>query len=234
MPQSVQRVADELNAPLLRLGKEFGFETTLHDWSWWMRYGNQSFELQALPLPAIGGAIQTQNAALSLATVQLLNQQRPVARAAIEQGLRNVRLPGRFDCISSTRTPGVTWILDVAHNPMSAAILATHLHSYARSKRRTIAVFGMLSDKDVAGTIHALSAQVDEWIAVGLSGTRALSNIKLSELLNECGVSIVGSADNVVAGCELASQRASAGDCIVVCGSFMTVAPAMQWLNTPK
>lgn len=244
MPNSIQQVANEMQSPLLRAGQQFGFETKQNEWSWWMRCDNQAYSLESLPRPGISGDIQLQNAALSLAAIYLLNKRLPLSRKAIEQGLREVRLSGRFDRLITARTPGVEWILDVAHNPMSAAVLAAHLHAYivpkdtvskgAVSKGKVIAIFGMLSDKDVMGTIRALSAEVDEWIAVTLGGTRTLSKERLSESLRECGVNIAGVVDSVVAGCELARQCVVPGDRVLVCGSFMTVAPALQWLNSTQ
>lgn len=229
MPQSIQQVADEVQTPLLRAGKEFGYAAKQNDWSWWMRH-DQSYSLESLPRPGIGGDIQLQNAALSLAAIHLLKNQLPVSRAAIDVGLRAVRLQGRFDRMLTSRTPEVEWILDVAHNPMSAAVLAKHLHAHSISGR-TIVIFGMLTDKDVVGTIQALSAEVDEWIGATLNSPRALSGQRISEYLHQCGEVVVATADSVVAACELAAGCVKPGDRVLVCGSFMTVAPTLQWLK---
>src|SRR3546814_18730822 len=64
---------------------------------------------------------------------------------AVRVGLLQASLPGRFQILPGQ--PAV--ILDVAHNPHAAAVLAQNLdnmgfHPY------THAVFGMLNDKDVA------------------------------------------------------------------------------------
>src|SRR5256885_7259067 len=68
--------------------------------------------------------------------------------------LRAVRLAGRFQVV-----PGeVEWILDIAHNPPAAEVLARQLRERAqpggRGPGRTFAVIGVLADKDEIGRAH--------------------------------------------------------------------------------
>ena len=85
----------------------------------------------------------------------------PVSEAAIHQGLRAAQVPGRFQRIA--RAPEV--ILDVAHNPEAARALAATLHERPVTGR-TLAVFGMLADKDAAAVFAALRDEVDAWCDV--------------------------------------------------------------------
>ena len=58
-------------------------------------------------------------------TLTSLRDRLPVDATAIRAGLARAWLPGRFQVI-----PGpVEWILDVAHNPAAAAVLADHLET---------------------------------------------------------------------------------------------------------
>ena len=72
---------------------------------------------------------------------------------AIVRGLSTVRLIARFQVVE---TAGPTFILDVAHNPAAAAVLARNL-SALPSAGRTLAVCGILGDKDAGGVATALS-----------------------------------------------------------------------------
>nr|VUD34592.1 dihydrofolate synthase [Raoultella sp. NCTC 9187] len=62
-------------------------------------------------------------------------------------------------------------ILDVAHNPHAAAYLAGRLKSLPKTGR-VLAVIGMLHDKDIAGTLANLMAEVDCWYCAPLEGPR--------------------------------------------------------------
>jgi folylpolyglutamate synthase/dihydropteroate synthase len=62
-------------------------------------------------------------------------------------------------------------ILDVAHNPHAAAYLAGRLKTLSKTGR-VLAVIGMLHDKDIAGTLANLQAEVDDWYCAPLEGPR--------------------------------------------------------------
>ena len=87
-----------------------------------------------------------------------------------------VRLPGRFQVFQGNPE----WILDVAHNTDAAQSLAASLAARPCSGS-TIAVCGILGDKDVEAIVAALSPQVRHWIAVGLEGPRAISPAELAQ-----------------------------------------------------
>jgi dihydrofolate synthase/folylpolyglutamate synthase len=137
-----------------------------------------------------------------------------------------VKLPGRFQVI-----PGPTeWILDVAHNAEAAQSLAASLAA-RRHSGRTIAVCGILSSKDIAGIVAALAREIDRWIAVGLEGPRALPPAELARRIGAAGAASVVSVADVASG--MAQARAECGpeDRVVVFGSFLTVGPALDWLD---
>jgi dihydrofolate synthase/folylpolyglutamate synthase len=137
-----------------------------------------------------------------------------------------VRLPGRFQVV-----PGrPEWILDVAHNPAAAEVLAASLA--ARPCRgRTIAVCGILADKDVEGIVAALVAEVHRWIAVGLDGPRAMPPAALAGRISRAGAESVLAAADVAAGMAQARAELNPEDRAVVFGSFLTVGPALAWLE---
>jgi dihydrofolate synthase/folylpolyglutamate synthase len=158
-----------------------------------------------------------------LAAVRELDDRLPLSRAAIEDGLRSVRLPGRFQRI--TGAAGIEWVFDVAHNPAAAEVLAGNLARYP-APGRTFAVCGMLADKDVAGVLEPLRGRVDAWYAATTDGPRALRDTELASRAAQSGITMAAAGGVCAAMC-LAAGHAEPGDRIVVFGSFLTVGPGL-------
>jgi dihydrofolate synthase/folylpolyglutamate synthase len=222
MPQSVFAAAHALGAQLRIPGIDFHFRTATDSWEW----ADRQWRLHDLPLPSLAGQRQPANAAAAIAALSALRSRLPIEAGAIARGLREVRLKGRFEVV-----PGdPQWILDVAHNLEAAELLATNLRTLP-SSGRTLAVVGVLRDKDAAALVAPLLPLVDQWIAAGTSGPRGMSAAELRarsapRLDNHC----LEAAD-IAEACRIARSEARAGDRIVVFGSFQTVGPALEWLE---
>jgi dihydrofolate synthase/folylpolyglutamate synthase len=226
MPASIAAVARELGSDLQRLGHEFDWTRAGANWTW--RKGDRVE--RDLPPPALHGEAQYDNAAAVLAMLQSISARLPVERAAIERGLRTVQLPGRFQILHQRGPRAIEWILDVAHNPAAARTLAGQLAAGPKGGR-TIAVCGILGDKDVEGIAAALQGSFDSWVVVGLKGARALDADVLAQRLQRAGANVEAIAADVATGCATAEALAAAGDRIVVFGSFLTVGPALDLLS---
>ncbi len=223
MPQSIETEAQRIGSRLQRLGVEFDFERSEERWTWWSAAPDA--RLEALPPPALFGDAQYDNASAVLQVVHALSERLPVARAAIEAGLRSVQLAGRFQII-----PGdVEWVLDVAHNPAAARTLAEQLRADT-SSRSTFAVCGILGDKDVEGIAQVLHGSFTGWFIAALAGARAIDPDELAQRLRQQGANVMGIGRSVAAACELARRAARPGDRVIVFGSFLTVGPALEWL----
>ena len=229
MPASIRETADRIGANLQQLGRDFDWVRSGERWSWRGRSGEQ----RDLPAPALHGEIQYDNAAAVLAALGALEPRVRVPRSAIERGLQTVTLPGRFQVVQQGGPRPIEWILDVAHNPAAARTLAAQLAA-RKGKGSTIAVCGVLSDKDVEGIASELRTSFDRWIIVGLQGARALPPDELAGRVRNVGANIEAVATDVVAGCQAAEALAQPGDRIVVFGSFLTVGPALGWLYTSR
>ena len=202
------------------LGRDYTFVNEGTQW----RYRGPRGERFGLPFPALRGAYQLGNAAAVLTALDVLHARLPVSAGALRAGLLNVELAGRFQVL-----PGrPTIVLDVAHNPHAATALAGALGAMGYHPE-TIAVCGMLADKDMAGVVQALRPRVDRWFVASLPGVRGASAQQLRDVLLAAGVEAasIRTFDDVPAA--LAAARAVAGeaDRIVVFGSFLTVAAAM-------
>jgi dihydrofolate synthase/folylpolyglutamate synthase len=171
MPASVAAHAAAIGAKLRRIGSDFDYVERSDGWDY-VGFGSRRREL---PLPALSGASQLGNASVALAMLESVEPALLVPDEAVRAGLAAVRLPGRFQVV-----PGPPeWILDVAHNPEAAASLAASLAARPAAGR-TIAVCGILADKDIEAVVAALAPRVQCWIAVGLDGPRALLPAELA------------------------------------------------------
>jgi dihydrofolate synthase/folylpolyglutamate synthase len=224
MPASVGERAAAVGARLERLGADFDFERAAEpDGTWRWRRGD--VVLDALPAPALGGAVQYANAATALAALAAGGDLPD--RAAVAAGLRAVRLPGRFE----VRPGAVEWIFDVAHNEDAAAVLADNVRALP-ADGRTFWVVGILRDKDasaIAARLAPVVGERDEWCAVSLGGERGESAAELAARLDRVLGRPVAQAPSVEAGCEWAVARARTGDRVLAFGSFHTVGPALEW-----
>ncbi len=221
-PKSLIRHARDIGTALLQSGREFSFRR--HESSW--EFEMDEAVLKDLPLPALPGAHQFQNAASALAALAVLTNQLPVTLASIHQGLANVRLPGRFQKIPGT----VEVVLDVAHNPESARALAENLRT-CPAVGKTHAVFALLADKDAAGVIAPLKDCFDTWFVGGLSGERGQPAETLAAKLKPYVHTDVTTCENPLAAFHAARRHAVDGDRIAVFGSFHTVAEILQTLT---
>jgi dihydrofolate synthase/folylpolyglutamate synthase len=219
-PRSLIESAGSIGASLWLLGRDF-HERVHGDGTW--DYSDAQGSIETLPAPALEGVVQFANAATALAALRRLQPRLPVSRDAVERGLRSVRLPGRFQRV--TDPAGIEWVFDVAHNPEAAVALAASL-TRQPVRGRTLGVVGMLADKDVRGVIGALRDRVDCWFAATIDGARGQSDSALAARAAQAGITMAP-AGPVAEAMQLARREASAGDRIVVFGSFHTVGPAL-------
>ncbi len=222
LPKSIAAHAAKIGARLRRIGTDFDYVERADGWDY-VGFGSRRREL---PLPALGGSSQLGNAAVAVAILEATEPKLLVPDAAVSAGFASVRLPGRFQVIAGEPE----WILDVAHNAQAAQSLAASLA--ARPCRgRTLAVCGILGDKDVEAITALLAPVVGRWIAVGLEGPRALAASELARRIQCAGGGSVLATADVAAGMAAARSEATPGDRVVVFGSFLTVGPALTWLG---
>jgi dihydrofolate synthase/folylpolyglutamate synthase len=219
-PRSLLEVAHDLGADLWLFGRDFNYQGDRQQWA----YGGRKVRRAGLPYPALRGANQLLNASGVLAALEALGQRLPVSQQAVRQGLLNVELAGRFQVLPGR--PAV--VLDVAHNPHATAVLAKNLDSMGFYPR-TLAVLGMLRDKDAAGVIDKVADRIDHWYLGGTAGPRGLSGQALAEILHgRRPEAAVDSFDDIGAAYDAAHRAAAADDRIIVFGSFLTVADVMR------
>ncbi|MBI5750739.1 MAG: bifunctional tetrahydrofolate synthase/dihydrofolate synthase [Hydrogenophilales bacterium] len=218
-PASLLHYAAQAGAPLLRINQDFNAVREAASWT----YSGPGGVRPALPYPLMRGAHQLANAAAAIAALDCLRERLPLAQTHIRTGLLSARLPGRFQVLPGK--PPV--ILDVAHNPQAARILSENLRAqYVPGK--TLAVFGMLRDKDIAAVITAVKDGMDEWYVGGLEGPRGASGEALALLLGDAGITAIYTCPGIAQAYAAACRQAGENDRICAFGSFYTVAEVLQ------
>lgn len=218
LPDAIGAGADALGARLFVRGKEFDVALSEQHWDW-MGPGSA---WPGLPYPSLAGGFQIDNAAGVLMVLACLQPSLPVSLSAIREGLRRAWMPGRLQLL-----PGnILRVLDVAHNPQAAEVLAAFLAAHPVSGS-TLAVIGMLADKDVEGVIDALDGQVDRWYPGSIDGeARGLDAAVLAE---RAGIE-APLFDSLMGAYRQAMRDARTGDRVVVTGSFVGVAQVLAEL----
>lgn len=225
-PASLVARAGELGSPLSVLGRDFGFLHQDTQWMFWQNQNGTMARRAGLAYPGLRGNNQLANAACAIAALDRVSDRLPIAMKDIRQGLLDVELSGRFQVL-----PGrPTIVLDVAHNPQAAKVLAENLGSMA-FHRQTWGVFGMLADKDIGSVIDALRDRVTHWLPCSLNGRRAASAELLGGQLRNRGITPHMQFTSPAEALAFAQVNASEDDRILAFGSFLTVAAALQALG---
>ncbi len=211
VPQSVRQVAAELGALLCCAGTDFQLDVQSKTFAW--RYAGQHY--QHLPLPGV----PVQNVATAFTALEMLDLLPD--EDICTQVLTELSLPGRMQWLS--HKPAV--LLDVAHNPQSAAYLAAQVELLSPGYRKIQLVVGMLKDKDIREALSCFIDQGYHWHLVSLPGVRGADSDLLQQALPSTEQSCqYPQMSDVLA--RIAS--APADELFVVFGSFVTVSSVLS------
>ena len=167
---AIEARAAALGAPLIARGQH---------WHAYEERGRLTFQdergLLDLPLPALPGPHQIDNAGAALAALRHLGPGAGIGEAACEAAVLRAHWPARMQRLR--RGPLVDlagaaelW-LDGGHNPAAGEALAATLRAMPR--RPTHLVCGMLRTKDAAGYMRPLAGAAASLAAVGIPGEGA-------------------------------------------------------------
>jgi dihydrofolate synthase/folylpolyglutamate synthase len=207
VPQAILRHADAVGAVLLLRGRDYS--------------------LEGIPQPGLQGAFQVGNAAAVIALLRAAGLDTAAQDELVARVLPAVRLAGRGQRIEEG---GVDWLVDVAHNPAAAGKLAQIL-SAAPVAGDTVAIIGMLDDKDVEGVVAHLDPHVARWIAVGANSPRSIPAAELARRIANASNRPCLIAASPADALRAARASVSAHDRVLVTGSFYIVGPVLQALG---
>jgi dihydrofolate synthase / folylpolyglutamate synthase len=221
----IERVANELHAALVCLGKHVLFEYAMPKVSVRM----PGLVVEHVPLNLLGGH-QACNAALAVATVQTLRQLGvPISEAAILKGLATVQWPARIEVIG--RNPAI--ILDTAHNvPSIEALLKTVAEAFPNVKKKRV-LFAVSSDKQYPEMLALLVKYVDEsYLTKYGNNPRSVAPEKLAETLKLAAPhAVYFTSDRATDALEEALANTTREDLLIVTGSVFLAGELMDRLR---
>lgn len=216
-PASLIQHARKLETFLLLLGQDFEARRGAEGFDW----VSSSRRFEALPLPALQGRQQMDNAATVIAALLQLEDQLPVTETSIRQGLERTCLAGRYHSIAGC--PEI--LLDVAHNPQAAAMLADFIRA-SYPGRKVSALFAVMADKDVEGMLGKMGTVVDVWALAPLpDNPRCASEQRILQAFDNLGMTppLAGFSDWRSALDGLKKHTPEEG-LVIIFGSFFLIA----------
>lgn len=208
----IEDTALRLGAPVIAYGQHWH----VHEERGRLVYQDERGLLD-LPLPALMGAHQVQNAGAALAVLRHLGAD----EAACEAAMTGAEWPARMQRLKTgplVEAAGAAELwLDGGHNAAAGIALADVLAKLP--KRPTHLICGMLNTKDVTGYMRPLAAQADSLTAVSIPGEAAtLSAADTAAAAASVGLA-AQEAESVTAALDAILARDP--DCrVLICGSL--------------
>jgi dihydrofolate synthase / folylpolyglutamate synthase len=239
-------IAAERQAPLILVGRDYTYQAlatgpagqtisvTTH-----LPPADASLPLPVVPRPLrprnltipLAGPHQQENAVVALAALDVARSYFPaLTDEAVEQGMATVSWPGRLQLLQAE--PGTLFgatcgrplapvLLDSAHNPHSAKVLADALPT-TYSYRRLWLVLGITADKNIRGILEQLLPLADHILVTRSSHPRAADPESLHRAAAELGYR-VESYPGLEEAVGMALKRAAPNDLVCVTGSIFVV-----------
>ena len=169
----------------------------------------------------LAGEHQVTNALTAAAALDLLGLPAP----PIESGLADVHWPGRLERVATD--PEI--ILDGAHNPAGARVLAAHIRRFYQN-RRVWLIYGAMRDKAVAEVASILFEEASEVILTAPDQSRAVRPQAVREMLDEPDLKTAPTLKDAIA---MAKADATPGDVIFITGSLFLIGEAKRLFSGP-
>lgn len=205
------------SAPLFAMGRDFHCDgTSPVD----CRYVGLAAQYDHLSCP-LQGRFQLDNVACAAALIELARERGlAVSDEAVRRGLQHVAWEGRLEIVGEAPTI----LLDGAHNPAAAVVLADYLADWRRVKphAKIHLVVGMMRDKRPREFLEPLLPLIDSVILTQADLPRAATGSDLHELLRDCvpDAQVAATSPDALA---RAKRSAAPSDLICVTGSLMLV-----------
>ena len=138
---------------------------------------------------AMKGEHQIRNAATAVEAIKAAGIE--VSKEAIENGLANAWLPGRFEILNDEPGEEPVFIIDGAHNPDAVSELVKTYEAFSRTNKikRTLVIFGCMKDKNSVRMVQLLTGGLKgcSYAAAAVDYERAEDPERIGELIAGCG-----------------------------------------------
>lgn len=179
LPHAIENKADECQAQLHAVNRDYFYQFAEDGQSWLFASAGTTLKL---PI----GSLALEN--ISTAAAAVLLSGLTVSQSAIERGIINAKLQGRFEV---RKIAEKTVIFDAGHNPHGVDFLLKQLQKfleYNKQYTEVISVFSMLSDKDINSVANLLKDTVLMWKIAPLTVPRAADITQLDSALQGLNV----------------------------------------------
>ena len=201
----IEKIAEQKKAPLTRIA-DCG-----------LKISDSEFSLL--------GDHQKLNAALAVATVEVLQKQIPVMENQIRDGLRKVDWPGRLQLIQKPN--GQKILLDGAHNLEGAEVLRAAVGKIFKQDPPVI-IFGALADKNWPAICRTLAPLATKIFTVSVASARTADAHELAATFASAHpAATVVTCDNLQHALNINKDEAF----VVVTGSLYLVGEALERLG---
>ena len=229
-------VRDVLEGEAERLGVSALFAD--QDFQAFGEHGRMVFQdpngLLDLPLPALAGAFQIQNAGLAIAAVRHFDL--PADERAIEKGIGIVRWPARFmelkhGALKAMLHPGQHLWLDGGHNEAGGKALSEALLQTGGQSKPWAVILGAYANKDMEAYLAHFAGIANPVLAVPMPGDRP--GWPPEELVNVA--QSAGLAAHAVSSVTQALRKVADEGCVrtIICGSLHLAGDVLALNETP-
>ncbi|MEO9168799.1 MAG: folylpolyglutamate synthase/dihydrofolate synthase family protein [Aestuariivirga sp.] len=166
--EEIEQVAAKVGAPLTIANQ---------DWQSYTQHGRFVFQdeygLLDLPLPALTGPHQIDNAGNAIAAIRSLNDSR-ISEDAFASGMKTVAWPARMQNLGAGHlrefvSQGAEIWLDGGHNTPAGPVVAQSMRDMAkRSPKPLVLIWGMLNTKDPGAFIANFKGLADQIITLAI------------------------------------------------------------------
>jgi len=217
-PMSILHVADSLNTNTYLYERDFKFSEGKAGW----QFSSATQQVENLKRPSI----QLKSASAAIMACEVLKRSLPVPLDAIAQAMSIIFVPGRLQ-IQKLEEKDINILYDVSHNPQSVQLLVKTIKEY-KQRKKVHAVFSALKDKDILGLIKPIKDCIDHWYLAELNNPRSASMDYLLSMGKKAEILAEICYTSPLVAFEEAMTQATAGDLILVFGSFFTVGQVMS------
>ena len=213
----LERRAGELGISLFRHGREWHVEPTASGF----RYvGRETIEL---PLPALPGRHQLDNAGLSVAAVEHLTGF-TMGHGALRQGLRQVEWPARLQRLTrgplvDRLPPGCELHLDGGHNESGGAAIADWAEA-TKEEGKLDVVIAMRATKAADAFLARVAPHVERLRSITFTEPAWLGAEAIAEYARRAGIADVATAADATAALGDLLARSTKPRRILLCGSL--------------
>ena len=192
----------------------------------WVWRSNLGKEL-VLPLLPLRGDFQYNHASAALQALEIIEPSIIENTKLLNEGINNIALIGRYQRISSS--PEI--IIDVAHNADSAEKLMDNVNR--EPKKNTIAVVGILKDKDVYSLVKPMVNNVDKWFCGTINSERGMNSDEIkTRMSGAISHNDIETFDSIDEACTNAMKSLRKEDRLIVYGSFYTVSEFLDYYES--